>query len=589
MGGTGSGSTEPGDTRSGSTSPGDTAGPRVLSGTGVSPGTGYGPVYVVVGGIPEPDRRGRHDGDAAAERARAKDALERVAADLEARGARAGGEAEEVLFAQAMMARDPGLADEVSRLIGQGVSAARAVFEAFGGYRELLVAAGGYLGERAADLDDIRDRTVAVLTGLPMPGVPDHADEPFVLVARDLAPADTALLSKDVVAAFVTEQGGPTSHTAILARSMGVPAVVGCAGATTLPPGTPVLVDGGSGEVRPSPSAEEVGRARAAEEARRAVLSAATGPGATADGHPVPLLANIGGPRDLEAALAYGAEGVGLYRTEFLFLDRDTAPTAEEQEAAYRPVFEAFPGGRVVVRTLDAGADKPLAFLPPSEEEPNPALGERGVRMFRRHPGIMATQLAALAAAAEGTTAEVEVMAPMVATAAEAEWFAAACREAGLRRPGIMIEVPSAALRAADLAGAVEFFSIGTNDLTQYALAADRQVSAVAGLQNPWHPAVLDLVVLAASAAASASPQGKGCGVCGEAAADPALACVLVGLGVTSLSMGAPALPWVRAALGRHTLEQCAAAARAARSAVSAAGARDAARAELPGLAALAL
>ncbi|GLW21798.1 phosphoenolpyruvate-protein phosphotransferase [Microbispora amethystogenes] len=560
---------------------GTVTGPGSLTGTAVSPGAGYGPAHVLAGEIPEPDKESRHGGDAAAERVRAERAVEEVAADLEARGARAGGEAQEVLGAQALMARDPSLAAEVGALIDRGVAAPRAVFDAFGKYRDLLAAAGGYLAERVTDLDDIRDRTIAVLTGLPMPGVPASAAEPFVLVARDLAPADTALLSKDVVAAFVTEQGGPTSHTAILARAMGVPAVVGCAGATAIAPGTPVLVDGGSGEVLLAPGPDRVAAARRAVEARRAALSAADGPGATADGHPVPLLANIGGPRDLPGALEHGAEGVGLYRTEFLFLDRASAPSANEQEEAYRAVFEAFPRGRVVVRTLDSGADKPLAFLPPPEEEPNPALGERGLRMFRRYPEIMAAQLGALAAAAAGTSAKVQVMAPMVATAEEAEWFAEACRTAGLDSAGIMIEVPSAALRATDLIRAADFFSIGTNDLTQYALAADRQVSAVAGLQDPWHPAVLDLIAMAASAATEA---GKGCGVCGEAAADPVLACVLVGMGVTSLSMGAPALPWVRAALARHTLGECRSAAAAARSATSARDAKAAARAVLPGL-----
>jgi phosphoenolpyruvate-protein phosphotransferase (PTS system enzyme I) len=559
---------------------------RLLTGTGVSPGSGYGPAYLVVGDVPEPAAGSRHEGDAPAERGRAEQALDDVAADLESRGARAGGEAEEVLGAQAMMARDPGLVAEVGELIEQGVAAPRAVFEAFAKYRDLLSAAGGYLGERVADLDDIRDRAIALLTGLPLPGVPTSAAEPFVLVAKDLAPADTALLSKDVVAAFVTEQGGPTSHTAILARSMGVPAVVGCAGATAIALGTPVLVDGASGRVRLSPDEDEVTAARNADEARRAVLSAATGPGATADGHAVPLLANIGGPRDLDAALAAGAEGVGLYRTEFLFLDRDTAPTPEEQEEAYRAVFDAFPGGRVVVRTLDAGADKPLAFLPPPGEEPNPALGERGVRMFRRYPDIMAVQLGALARAAAGSPAKAEIMAPMVATAEEAAWFAEACRTAGLSNAGIMIEVPSAAIRAADLIEKVDFFSIGTNDLTQYALAADRQISEVAELQDPWHPAVLDLIGMAASAATAA---GKGCGVCGEAAADAVLACVLVGMGVTSLSMASPALPWVRAALARHTREQCRLAAAAARSATSPGEARAAARAQLPELGSLAL
>ncbi|GAA5044215.1 phosphotransferase system enzyme I (PtsI) [Thermocatellispora tengchongensis] len=557
-----------------------------LNGAGVSPGIGLGPAHVLLAEIPEPPPGARHDGDAEAEKARAYDALEQVAADLEARGAKAGGEAQDVLEAQAMMARDPGLAESVAELVGGGMAAARAVYEAFAGYREMLAGAGGYLAERVADLDDIRDRTIAVLSGLPMPGVPAAADEPYVLIARDLAPADTAVLSREVVAAFVTEEGGPTSHTAILARALGVPAVVACPGVTRIAPGTRVLVDGASGVVRLSPGEDEITTARNAAAARQALLAAATGPGRTADGHLVPLLANVGGPKDLEAALANGAEGVGLYRTEFLFLDRAEPPGAEEQEAAYRAVLNAFPGGRVVVRTLDAGADKPLAFLPPPGEEPNPALGERGLRMFRVHQEVMSAQLGALARAAAGSRAKLQVMAPMVAGTTEAEWFVRACHEAGLHEAGIMIEIPAAALRAADLARVVDFFSIGTNDLAQYTFAADRQLASLASLQDPWQPALLDLVHLAATGART---QAKGCGVCGEAAADPVLACVLVGLGVTSLSMGAPALPAVRATLARHTREQCEVAATAARAAPTAQEARAAARAHLPGLSDLGL
>ncbi|GAA4206059.1 phosphoenolpyruvate--protein phosphotransferase [Streptosporangium oxazolinicum] len=557
-----------------------------LTGVGVSPGVGVGPAYVLAyeATVPAPDSR--HGGDAAAELAGAGRALERVAADLEERGARAGGEAGEILGAQAMMARDPGLADGVARLVEAGTAAARAVYEAFGHYRDLLAAAGGYLGERVSDLDDVRDRVVAVIEGRTLPGVPTGTGRPYVLVARDLAPADTALLSPDVVAAFVTEQGGPTSHTAILARAMGVPAVVACPGATSITPGTPVLVDGASGLVRPAPSDDEVLAARGAAAAREAVLASASGPGATADGHAVPLLANIGGPRDVAAALEHGAEGVGLYRTEFLFLDRAEAPSAKEQEAAYLEVLDAFPGGRVIVRTLDAGADKPLAFLPPGAYEPNPALGERGARLFRTHPEIMGTQLAALASAASRSSARLQVMAPMVATAEEAAWFADACEAAGLPSAGVMIEIPSAALRASDLAVRADFFSIGTNDLAQYTLAADRQLGALTDLQDAWQPALLDLVALAVAGAAE---RGRPCGACGEAAADPALACVLVGLGVTSLSMSAPALPVVRAALSRHTRQQCHLAAAAARAAASPEDARAEARSHLPGLAGLAL
>ncbi|WP_200841879.1 phosphoenolpyruvate--protein phosphotransferase [Actinomadura sp. K4S16] len=556
-----------------------------MQGAGVSPGVGVGPVRTIAGAVPEPPAGSRHGGDADAERDSALAALEAVAADLEERGERAAAagntDGRDVLNAQALMARDPGLADGVRAKIVEGTAAARAVFEAFGVYREMLAGAGEYMAARVTDLDDIRDRAIARLLGLPVPGVPESG-EPFVLVARDLAPADTAVLDPAQVVAFVTEEGGPTSHTAILARTMGVPAVVALPGATALSEGTRVLVDGAAGTVRPDPSEAEVATARAAAAARATALQESTGPGATGDGHAVPLLANIGGPKDVEAALANGAEGVGLYRTEFLFLDRAAPPSDEEQEEAYRKVLEAFPEGRVVVRTLDAGADKPLAFLPAPGDEPNPALGERGLRMMRRHPDVLASQLAALTRAAAGLSAKLQVMAPMVTDADEAAAFAAACREAGVAHPGVMIEVPAAALRARDLAPEVEFFSIGTNDLTQYACAADRQVGGLAHLQDPWQPAVLDLVAPAAGA-------GVPCGVCGEAAGDPALACVLVGLGVTSLSMSAPSLPLVRAALVRHTLEQCRAAAEAARAARTAEQAREAARTHLPGLADLGL
>ncbi|MBB0247054.1 phosphoenolpyruvate--protein phosphotransferase, partial [Streptomyces alkaliphilus] len=278
------------------------------------------------------------------------------------------------------------------------------------------------------------------------------------------------------------------------------------------------------------------------------------------------------------------AEGVGLFRTEFLFLDAgDRAPSEEAQAAAYREVLEAFPEGRVVIRVLDAGADKPLPFLSSdsSAREPNPALGVRGLRALLEHPEVLTGQLRALARAAEGLPVQPEVMAPMVADRADARAFAETCRTAGLRaRVGAMVEIPSAALRARSVLQEVEFLSLGTNDLSQYTFAADRQVGAVARLQDPWQPALLDLVAIAAEAAGA---EGKGCGVCGEAAADPLLACVLVGLGVSSLSMGSGALAMVRAELARHTLAQCERAAAAARAADDAEGARRAATAVLSG------
>jgi phosphotransferase system enzyme I (PtsI) len=549
-----------------------------LKGVGVSHGMAIGEVRHMGTALLEPPGGRIAPEDAPRELERARRAGEAVAADLVARGNLAGGQAQAVLEAQAMMARDPELLADVERRVSAGDTAERAVHEAMAAYRKLLAGAGEYLAARVADLDDVRNRIIARLMGVPIPGVPD-SDEPFVLVARDLAPADTALLDPSLVLGFVTEEGGPTSHSAILARSLGVPAVVALPGAREIPEGTVVAVDGSTGEIILNPSAgERAALARAAQE-REAELTATSGPGATLDGHKVPLLANIGGPDDVAAALEAGAEGVGLFRTEFLFLDRgEHPPTVEEQSAAYRRVLEAFPEGRVVVRVLDAGADKPLPFLTPGQE-PNPALGVRGLRALLEHPGVLAGQLSALARAAEGLPVYLEVMAPMVADRADARAFAEACRVAGLTaKTGAMVEIPAAALRARSVLQEVEFLSLGTNDLAQYTFAADRQLGAVSRLQDPWQPALLDLV---ATAAEAAKAEGKSCGVCGEAAADPLLACVLTGLGVTSLSMGASALPYVRAALAGHTLAQCERAAAAARAADGAGEARAAAEAVL--------
>ncbi|MEE1751515.1 phosphoenolpyruvate--protein phosphotransferase [Streptomyces sp. SP18CS02] len=551
-----------------------------LRGVGVSHGVAIGEVRHMGTAVLEPPAKQIPAEDAEREQGRARKAVEAVAADLIARGNLAGGEAQAVLEAQAMMAQDPELMADVDRRVAVGSTAERAVYDAFAAYRALLAAAGEYLAGRVADLDDVRNRIVARLLGVPMPGVPD-SDEPYVLIARDLAPADTALLDPTLVLGFVTEEGGPTSHSAILARALGVPAVVALPGAGELAEGTVIAVDGSSGEIFVEPSAEKRAEMEAAAAARKAALSAATGPGATSDGHRVPLLANVGGPADVPAAVEAGAEGVGLFRTEFLFLDDSKqAPSQEKQVEAYRKVLEAFPEGRVVVRVLDAGADKPLDFLTPADE-PNPALGVRGLRSLLDHPDVLRTQLTALAKAAEGLPVHLEVMAPMVADRTDAKAFADACREAGLSAKfGAMVEIPSAALRARSILREVEFLSLGTNDLAQYTFAADRQVGAVSRLQDPWQPALLDLVALAAEAARA---EGKSCGVCGEAASDPLLACVLTGLGVTSLSMGAASIPYVRATLAKYTLAQCERAAAAARAADTAEEARVAAQAVLSG------
>ncbi|WP_329811742.1 phosphoenolpyruvate--protein phosphotransferase [Streptomyces sp. GSL17-113] len=551
-----------------------------LRGVGVSHGVAIGEARHMGTAVLEPPAKQIAAEEAPREQQRARQAVEAVAADLVARGNLAGGEAQAVLEAQAMMAQDPELAADVERRIAVGSTAERAVYDAFAAYRALLAQAGDYLAGRVADLDDVRNRIVARLLGVPMPGVPD-SDRPYVLIARDLAPADTALLDPALVLGFVTEEGGPTSHSAILARALGVPAVVALPGAGELAEGTVVAVDGSTGEVMVNPTdAEREELSRAAAE-RKAAVEGAKGPGATSDGHKVPLLANVGGPGDVPAAVEAGAEGVGLFRTEFLFLDdSERAPSEDKQVEAYRQVLEAFPEGRVVVRVLDAGADKPLSFLTPSDE-PNPALGVRGLRTLLDHPEVLQGQLRALAKAAEGLPVYLEVMAPMVADRADARAFADACREAGLNAKfGAMVEIPSAALRARSVLQEVEFLSLGTNDLAQYTFAADRQVGAVSRLQDPWQPALLDLVATAAEAAGA---EGKSCGVCGEAASDPLLACVLTGLGVTSLSMGASAIPFVRAQLAKHTLAQCERAAAAARAADSGPDARAAAQAVLSG------
>jgi phosphotransferase system enzyme I (PtsI) len=524
---------------------------QTLSGIGVSPGVATGPVARMAA-PPVVPTDATPSGDPEAENQAALAAMQAVAATLEERASRAPKEAAGVLGAQAMMAQDPTLASKVTEGVQAGKAAVTAVAEAFEEFRAMLAAAGPYMAERVADLDDLRNRTVATLLGVPMPGVPDPG-HPFVLVAVDLAPADTATLDAGRVRGIITEEGGPTSHTAILAKSLGIPAVVACRGATAVAEGETVLVDGTEGSVVVGPDAATVREALDAQEAKLASLQAVSGPGRTADGHPVQLLVNIAGDRDLAAAAAADAEGVGLFRTEFLFLDRPDAPTGEEQQAVYQRVFDAFSGRKVVVRTLDAGADKPLQFVT-VPDEPNPALGVRGLRTSRRHPRLLEEQLAAVAGAAAASTAQVWVMAPMVSTPAEAAAFAEQVHGLGLGTAGVMVEVPAAAVRARHVAAACDFLSIGTNDLSQYTYAADRMAGELADLLDAWQPALLELVRLTAEAG---SALGKPVGVCGEAASDPLLALVFIGLGVTSLSMAPVSVPAVRAAVAAHTRAEC--------------------------------
>ena len=520
-----------------------------IVGIGVSAGTAAGPVVRLGDPVPEPAGDVPLPAQArAAEAARIREAAGRVNADLLSRAAAVQGPGAEVLSATAAMALDPGLLGAAARHVEQeGLGAARAVWMAADRFATLLAGAGELMAARVADVLDVRDRLVCALLGRPAPGVPQR-DEPFVLVARDLAPVETAGLDARLVRALVTQEGGPTSHTAIIARSLGIPAVVRADGSERLSDGTVVLVDGTAGTVQEVPEGTDPALVGGAAE-----TPAFDGTGRTADGHPVALLANVGDLDGARAAAAVGAEGVGLFRTELCFLDRVTAPTVAEQVDIYNEVLAHFPGRKVVARTLDAGSDKPLPFLT-AADEPNPALGVRGYRTSSRSPDVLDDQLSALAAAARCTGADLWVMAPMVSTAAEAADFAARAGRHGLRTTGVMVEVPALALRAHHALAVCDFASIGTNDLTQYLMAADRQLGGVAELNDPWQPALLDLV---AATTAAGKATGKPVSVCGEAAADPLLACVLVGLGVTTLSMTPRAIPAVAHRLARVTRHEC--------------------------------
>ena len=554
--------------------------PELLRGHGVSPGTAAGPVVRMPDPVTEPPG-GPPPADTDVDVARIRPAMDLVATDMWARAGKAEGETKAVLEATAMMASDPELADLAENAVReQGIPAPRAVWDAANTFRDMLAGAGGYVGARASDVEDVRNRIVGELLGVPAPGIPDPG-HPFILVARDLAPADTATINPERVLAFVTAEGGPTSHTAILARALGIPAVVSCPEVLAITEGTVLVLDGATGTIDTAPDEATVAGAR-----DRAARAAARnrrwdGPGSTADGHRVKLLANIGDAAGAQAAAAAGAEGVGLFRTEFLFLDRADEPSESEQTESYAAAFGSFgEGTKIVVRTLDAGADKPLPFLDQGEEA-NPALGVRGLRIGLAQPEVLNKQLRAIAAAASSTNADVWVMAPMVAVLSEAQAFDRHAREAGLRTTGVMVEIPAAALSAGELLGAVDFVSIGTNDLAQYTLAADRMSGPLAALNDPWQPALLRLIGMVGAAGQTVA---KPVGICGEAAADPALAPVLVGLGATSLSMSARSLSDVGAVLKTVTLQQCRDLAVLAVGAADAASGRAAVRAGLPAL-----
>jgi len=556
---------------------------KELAGVAASAGSGVAPAWVQQN--QELDIPAGKIDDAGAEVAALHAAIDDVTQELNDKSANAEGELAEVLDAQAMMAADPELLEGAeSSIKEQSAPAARAIIDAGEKYASVLEASESeYMAARAEDIRDVCMRIARRVLGAP-PSAVEAISEPVVIAAAELPPADVAGLDPKLIAGIATEQGSGTSHTAIVARSLGIPAAVGVRGLlAALGDASLLAVDGDAGVVYVDPDDDvrhELSSREEARRQRRGELAARVGDRAThtTDGQRIEIAANVGAAAELGAALEEGAEGVGLLRTELLYLERTEPPDEDEQLKLLTGFIEQLGDRRLVVRTFDFGADKPVPFLEQDPEE-NPALGVRGIRTAREHPELLDTQLRAVVRAAEAG-GRLAVMAPMVATAEEAEWFVERAEAAGAREAGVelgaMVEVPAAVLVAGALAERLDFFSIGTNDLTQYLHAADRQQGALAYLQDPFSPALLAAVQKVCEA------EGTWVGVCGEAAGDPAWAVVAVGLGVAELSMGAQSILEVKAAITALSLEECRAVAAAALRAPDAAAARRVATEALP-------
>lgn len=524
-----------------------------LRGAGASRGIGAGPVVPIRTEvdveIPEPPDPKAAVRDAAATVA----ASLRLLADEAAAQDRAEGA--EVLRAQALMAEDDMLIDGIDEALDDGAPLGDAVIASSSTLSNMLAGMDDeYLAARAPDVLEVAGRLRRVLAGLP----PDEElvlDRPSVLLAETLTAAHTARLDPRLVIGFATADGGPTSHVAIIARALGVPAVVGVTGlGAHLASVSTAALDGITGELILDPSPEtsaEFGVRAETDAARRLAEQEYQGRRVAFDGTPIAVTANVASTDDIDRAAGVAADGVGLFRTEFLFLDRPTAPSEDEQYEAYAAAARSFTG-QVVIRTADIGGDKPAEFFEMEPEE-NPFLGIRGVRLYEsQHEMFLGQARALLRASVHG---DVAVMIPMIATVAEmraarAVFDRAAAELVAEGVPhdavsiGAMVEVPAAALAADALAAHCDFFSIGTNDLTQYTMAADRMNGELADLHDPLHPAVLRLCQLTAEAAAR---HGLGVSVCGLAAADPAAAALFVGLGVTKLSVAAPSVNQIKA------------------------------------------
>ncbi len=538
---------------------------RTLMGTPASPGVARGPVVVV---RPAPAIAGGRIDPAGAdgEITRLEEAMEAAGDELTtlARSLDAAHPDEAGIFdAHALFARDEALLDLASERIREGDDAVAAVRSAMTEFANVLRDSGDeLLAARAADLDDVASRIVGHLAGVPT-GPPDLV-VPSIVAAADLAPSVTASIPHDRLLGIALAEGSRTAHAAILARAYGIPAVVGAAGLLDALEGgatAEAVLDGSTGEIVLDPDGATIvrfataGDAAAAAEAR--ALEEADLPAVTRDGVQVALLANIGGPGEAARAVALGARGVGLFRTEFLFVERATPPSEDEQLAAYRAVIEAFAPHPVTIRLLDVGGDKPIPYLPLAPEA-NPFLGVRALRLAWDQPDLFLVQLRAALRAAAGTSpGTVQVMAPMVADARDADLLlrlagtahdqldsaAVAHGEIAL---GVMLEIPAAVIVADTYLPLLRFGSLGTNDLLQYTVAVDRGNRVLERYQEALHPALLRLVRRAVEASEAA---GTELSVCGEMAGDPAAAVALVALGVRKLSMAATSLGPVRRAI----------------------------------------
>jgi phosphocarrier protein FPr len=548
----------------------------VLSGVPASAGVAVGSAHHLRGAFDPPPDRPADEREAERLRDAIKAAKVAVEHDRDTVAKRAGQADAAIFAAHLVLLDDEALLDPANTAIKAGATAERAFYDAAsevaGRYRSLDTP---LLQERATDVLDVGRRVVRALTGESGRSIAEG-----IVIAGELTPADAAALDPGTVTGIATAHGTATAHAAILARALGLPAVVGLGDAIlSIDEGTTVLLDGDNGTLQIDPP-EDVRREASERRERAAQRSArarerAHEPGATQDGTRIEVFANLGSAAEAAKAVELGAEGVGLLRTEFLFLDRSELPDEDEQAETLREIATALDGRPLVVRTLDAGADKPLPALP-MPPETNPFLGVRGIRLTLERPNVLSTQLRAILRVAADHP--VKVMLPMVATLSEIEAAREALAEArtqtGIDAPielGIMVEVPAAALTAGGLAEHVDFFSLGTNDLTQYTMAAERGDERLASLLTGPQPAVLRLIQ---ETVAGAAKYGRWVGVCGELAGDPPTAVLLAGLGVTELSMAPALVPEVKEALRGVELAQAQAAARQALEAETAAAAR---------------